>query len=224
MQSPTQYHKIQTVFKRDPETKHKTLIEGDFSIPEFEYLQHNIWEFTEKVDGTNVRVMWDGIKVRFGGKTDNAQLSMKLVDRLFELFTLDDMDQKFPEATTDEPVILYGEGVGGSVKKGAGNYVHCPPSCICNATGFILFDVIIGSWQLRRGSVTEIAEGFGIQQVPIIGTGTLFDMVSRVRSGFKSEWGDFEAEGIVARPLGTELFTRSGHRIITKIKCRDFAR
>jgi hypothetical protein len=32
---------------------------------------------------------------------------------------------------------------------------------------------------------------------------------------------DFQAEGIIARP-SVELFSRGGHRIITKIKCRDF--
>ena len=38
----------------------------------------------------------------------------------------------------------------------------------------------------------------------------------------RSTWGDFEAEGIVARPK-TELMARNGSRLITKIKCRDFA-
>ena len=47
----TQYHKIQSVFKRDPNTKFKTLLEGEYSIPEFEYLKDNEWVFTEKVDG-----------------------------------------------------------------------------------------------------------------------------------------------------------------------------
>jgi len=37
----------------------------------------------------------------------------------------------------------------------------------------------------------------------------------------ESVWGDFQAEGIVARP-GVELFDRAGRRIITKLKCRDF--
>jgi hypothetical protein len=43
-----------------------------------------------------------------------------------------------------------------------------------------------------------------------------------VGCGVKSWWGDFDAEGIVARPQ-VELFTRAGHRIITKLKCKDFA-
>lgn len=42
------------------------------------------------------------------------------------------------------------------------------------------------------------------------------------KRGIRSTWGDFEAEGIVARPK-IELMTRSGHRLVTKIKCRDFA-
>ncbi len=42
-----EYHKIQTVFKRNPENKFKTLLIGDYSMPEFEYLKDNIWSFTE---------------------------------------------------------------------------------------------------------------------------------------------------------------------------------
>ena len=76
------YHKIQTVYKRDPDTKYKTLLIGEFSRPEFEYLQSNMWLFTEKVDGMNIRVMFDGKSIVFGGKTDNAQLTANLVARL----------------------------------------------------------------------------------------------------------------------------------------------
>lgn len=65
-----EYHKINTIFKRDPETRNKTLLEGQYSVPEFEYLANNKWIFTEKIDGTNIRVMWDGKKVTFGGKTE----------------------------------------------------------------------------------------------------------------------------------------------------------
>ena len=54
------------------------------------------------------------------------------------------------------------------------------------------------------------------------GRGTLHEMVEQARKGIKSTWGDFAAEGIVARPA-VELKTRAGHRIITKIKSKDFA-
>ena len=46
-------------------------------------------------------------------------------------------------------------------------------------------------------------------------------MINLVRSGFNSKWGEFKAEGIVARPE-TELKRRNGQRIITKLKYKDF--
>ena len=46
-------------------------------------------------------------------------------------------------------------------------------------------------------------------------------MVDFVRHGFPSQWGDFTAEGVVARPK-VELKTRNGARIITKLKHIDF--
>ena len=36
-----EYHKIITVFERDSETKFKTLKEGIFATPEFDYLKNN---------------------------------------------------------------------------------------------------------------------------------------------------------------------------------------
>lgn len=36
-----EYPKIQTVFKRDPTTNMKTLLDGDWSLPEFGYLANN---------------------------------------------------------------------------------------------------------------------------------------------------------------------------------------
>jgi hypothetical protein len=32
---------------------------GDFACPEFELLQDYEWDWYEKVDGTNIRVIWD---------------------------------------------------------------------------------------------------------------------------------------------------------------------
>ena len=40
----------------------KKLIEGKFRNECVEYLKDNDWIFTEKIDGTNVRVHWDGHK------------------------------------------------------------------------------------------------------------------------------------------------------------------
>jgi len=206
-----EYHKIKTVFNRDPETKYKTLLMGEYSLPEFEYLKDNKWVFTEKVDGTNIRVMFDGEKIIFGGKTDRASIPSQLANRLNELFLpqLHVFKETFPDGAC-----LYGEGYGAKIQKGGGNY-H-------KDQDFVLFDVKIGTWWLERNNVELIAGAFGISIVPSLGTGTLADMFARVKSGFDSAWGSFGAEGIVARPA-VELKTRSGARIITKVKHKDFA-
>ncbi len=205
-----EYHKIQTVYKRNPETRFKTLLEGDYSLPEFAFLAKNEWVFTEKVDGTNIRVMFDGEQITFGGKTDNAQIPAFLVARLNERFLpqLEAFKDIFGEA-----VCLYGEGYGAKIQKGGGNYRQ--------DQDFVLFDVKVGKWWLQREDVEDIASKLSLDIVPIIGSGTLFDMVEQARHGFNSIWGDFKAEGIVARPA-TELKSRNGKRIITKIKHRDF--
>jgi hypothetical protein len=207
-----EYHKIQTVYLRDPKTKFRTLLMGEFAEPEFAYLSDNEWAFTEKVDGTNIRVMYDGGNgLRFGGKTDAAVIPKFLLDRLLEIFG---HREDFLMGTFHDGVCLYGEGYGTKIQKGGGNY---RPD-----QSFVLFDARVGNYWLRRNAVEEIAESLGIEIVPIIGTGTLRDMVALAEQGFTSQWGNFTAEGIVARPT-VELQTRGGRRIITKIKQKDFA-
>lgn len=208
----SEYHKIQTVFKRDPATKHKTLLEGDYSLPEFEYLANNKWVFTEKVDGTNIRVYFREGKVTFGGRTDRAQIPATLVERLNERFL--PQVERLTEVFNGSKVCLYGEGYGAKIQKGGGNY---RPD-----QDFVLFDVMVGDLWLQRPDVEDVAEKMGLDVVPVVGEGTLLEMVEHAKAGIPSVWGDFQAEGYVARPA-TELKTRRGLRLITKIKCRDFA-
>lgn len=201
----SEYHKINSIFKRDESGKR--MLFGEYSQPEFAYLANNEWAFTEKVDGTNIRVMVADGKVQFGGKTDNAQIPAKLFARLTERFVPVTLATKFPDGA-----VLYGEGFGPGIQSG-GLYRK--------DQDFVLFDVRIGQFWLGRLDVEEIALRLGIELVPICGTGTLGDMAKMVESKFTSIWGDFPAEGIVARPK-VELHTRAGERIITKLKHKDF--
>lgn len=201
-----EYHKIQSVFKRDEKT-HK-FIEGDYSLLEFEYLADNIWVWTEKVDGTNIRVMWDGENVAFGGKTDNAQMPPFLLAKLKELFPAEKFTGVFPG------MCLYGEGYGAKIQKGGGNYIK-------DGCDFIMFDIKVGEWWLRRPDIEDVAGKLGIKVVPIINKGPLAQAINFVREGHFSTFGPFLAEGLVLKPE-VELFTRQGHRIVTKIKHKDF--
>lgn len=209
-----EYHKIQTIFKRDIRGQ---IVEGDYTLPVFEYLKDNKWAFTEKVDGTNTRVLWDGSNVQFGGRTANAQMPVFLLKVLQSTFLPEILREVFPDGT----FTLFGEGYGARIQKGGGNYKS-------NGVDFVLFDVLATNsdghsiW-LERPSLYDIAEKLGIGVVPVVGYGTLADAVELVRAGQKSVWGNFTAEGLVLRPY-TELMTRNGHRVIAKIKHRDFTR
>lgn len=206
----SEYHKINTIYKRDPASK--AILDGEWSLPEFAFLAGNQWVFTEKVDGTNIRIVSNGGRVSFAGRTDDAQLPPRLLARLGERFgaTSDRLCEVFPDGA-----VMYGEGYGAKIQKVGHNYRA--------DQDFVLFDVRVGSWWLQRSDVEDVAHKLGVDVVPVIGRGTLHDAINLARTGIMSTWGDFEAEGIVARP-SVELMTRAGNRVIAKIKCRDFRR
>jgi ATP-dependent RNA circularization protein (DNA/RNA ligase family) len=206
----TTYHKINSIYKRDQDT-HKLII-GDYSCESYAYLQDNIWTFTEKVDGTNIRVIAQNGKLSFGGRTDAAQIPKTLLSRLSDLFAQPHANKVSIFECDD--VVLYGEGYGAKIQKGGGNYKP-------DGVDFVLFDVAVGGIFLERDNVDDVAAKLGIQSVPIVGTGTLLDGVQMIIDGFASTWGNFIAEGVVARPA-VELLDRRGNRIITKIKVCDF--
>ncbi len=213
-----EYHKIHTVFKRDLKNNSKTLLNGVWALPEFEYLAKNTWGFTEKVDGMNIRVMLRDGKISFGGKTDNAQIPPKLMTRLMEMFYGADflygmeMGKRMGEIFGGD-ACLYGEGYGAKIQKGGGNYRE--------DQSFVMYDIKVGDLWLKREDVEDVAMKLGLSVVPFIGHGTLYDAVAMAFFGFDSKWGKFKAEGIVARPQ-IELKTRNGSRIIAKIKHKDF--
>jgi len=211
------YHKIQTVFDRDPANRYKTLIAGQWARPEFAWLAGNEWVFTEKVDGTNIRVDWDSERgfVQFGGRTENSQIPTFLFRRLCPMFPGSLFIDLYPETS----MTLYGEGYGAKIRKGGGSYIP-------DGVNFILFDVMIGGIWLERHNVVDIADKLDIDAVPIVGRGPLMEAVGIVERGGQSLVAanpNHIAEGLVMRPA-VELLDRLGRRIITKIKYRDFPR
>lgn len=208
-----QYIKITTLWGREDKRPHNMII-GKFAKPEFELLKDVQWTFTEKVDGTNVRVMWDGNRVMFNGKTDNAQLPTPLFYKLEELFMGQANEQKFEEMFGQDPVCLYGEGFGNKIQAVGKDYNP-------DGVDFVLFDVKVGDWWLERENVVDIAEKLDIKVVPVLLEGTLQEASDMVAKGFKSQYGDLTAEGLVGTP-STPLLNRKGERIITKIKHRDY--
>lgn len=209
-----EYIKIETPFNRDMAGT-KKLIEGDWRNEIVEYLANNQWECTEKIDGTNIGIVWDGHRVSYQGRTERAQIPAHLMNKLIEMFGGETNEELFEQKFGDMPVILFGEGYGAKIQNG-GNYRQ--------DVGYILFDVYLPEsdiW-LKRDSIEGIAKAFGIDAVPIILTGTLQDAIDFVKTKPNSTIGTAVMEGLVCRPA-VEVRDRMGRRVIVKVKVRDFA-
>lgn len=208
------YEKIDTIFSRDIEGT-KKLRPGVFRDPAIKFLALNEWVWTEKVDGTNIRIYWDGHKVSFGGRTDNAQIPATLVEYLNSIFMNTAAEELFEQTFGEKEVIIFGEGYGRKIQKAGSHYIP-------NGVGFIVFDVLVGENYQEREWVEKTAEMFGLKVVPIVGEGTLYNAVHYVMNHPMSVIAaePIEMEGIVCRPK-IEMRDRCGNRLIVKIKWED---
>ena len=222
----TTYHKIETLYERDEKT-HRLKPELILKNPVYGCLK--TWQWTEKIDGTNIRVIWDPAQkfpnsakpaLTFGGRTDNAQLNADLVKWLYENITDEKMRAVFPEI----PVVIYGEGYGAGIQKGGGDYSPTKK--------LIVFDVFVvdpvnsrmGGWWLSWEATCDVAEKLGLDVVRYLGEMTLEEATEKVRAGLKSMASvvnSKDAEGMVGRPLEA-LFDKKGHRLIVNLKTKDF--
>ena len=209
---PIEYPKIETLYDRDEKFKVRT---SEVRMAEFELI--NLWRVTEKIDGMNIRVIWDANpqNLRFCGRTDNALLPAPLVSYLRKKFT----EEMFLSFTDD--VILFGEGYGPKIQNGGG-YRSTP--------GFRLFDVRVGDWWLEPDSMNDIASQFNIVTVPSHGfIETLPRSADELRliTGNNSSTAHTDGgtghqpEGIVARTIPL-LLDRAGRRVMWKLKFKDF--
>ena len=231
------YPKIQTLWKRDQDTG--IIIPQNYSKDEF--LNIKMWHVTEKVDGMNVRVQYnryidESLKiavlptVKFGGRTDKAQMPGELMQYLERVFRLTPLNLCFPDATY---VCLFGEGYGPKIQGGGGLYT--------DKQEFILFDVFVDGWWLKQDAVSEIARFFGIPRVPELGIWTkeramdfvdprvniyteknhLFTGRTIPKSVIAQE--EREMEGVMCRSHPLMLF-RNRTPIQFKLKVKDFKR
>jgi len=221
------YPKINTLWKRDEDNKF-CILPGQFSCPEFQAIKR--WRPTEKIHGTNLRVILDqipnhGVKrpsVWYRGKTKDAQIPSIMVDYLRKTFTPEILSAVFPEPSL---VYLFGEGYGAKIQKGGGKYRPDP--------GFILFDIWvqckleekrqIDGWWLSRENVKDVAEQLNLPSVPELGIMTMEEAIELVKGKRMSSVSQEElvAEGIVVRSHPLMLF-RNGDPIMWKLKVRDY--
>jgi hypothetical protein len=202
------FHKIETLYERDM----ATFKVDPSKLKNRTYSLIKTWQWTEKIDGTNIRIIWQDGKLSFGGKTDNAQIHGDLIKHLYELISPVKLAEVFPDTTA----VIYGEGYGAGIQKGGGYSA---------SKKFIAFDVLVGGkWWLNWENTCDVAEKLEIDVVPFVGEMSLEAATEMVRVGFKSPlaMAPMAAEGLVGR-TAEPLFDKKGARLIVKLKTKDFA-
>lgn len=209
------YTKIETLYNRSLEGN-KKLISGDYCNQTVKLLKDVTWIGTEKIDGTNIRVIWDGYSISFAGRADKTIIPSFLNDKLTEMFCNPETEQVFEQLFGENEFILFGEGYGNRI--GKAGHLYRPDN------SFILFDVyaVKSDIWLQRDAIEDIARALGIDAVPIVFEGTLDEAVAYVKTRPQSTIGTAPMEGIVCKPI-VDVLTRNKERVIVKVKARDFA-
>ena len=208
------YTKIDTIFERNLNGT-KKLTKGKFRDKTVEFLKDNEWICTEKIDGMNIGIVWDGHTVSYQGRTERAQIPDALLDSLNECFGGSINEELFEQKFGEMPVILFGEGYGRRIQVKR-DYKFKPK--------FILFDVYLPEQDLwlERESIEDIARTFNIKAVPIVMRATLQEAVDFIKTKPKSILNsDVDMEGLVCKPA-VDLLSRVGKGMIVKIKVEDF--
>ena len=204
-----EYQKIPNVFMFDE--KYRNIV-GYNSVANT--LKDIIWQGTEKIDGTNVRIYWDGHRIEFKGHTEKSQLPENLTKYLTETFLTQEMEYVFEQIFGEKEAYIFGEGYGYKIQANGDKYL---PNSEC---GFIVFDVNIDGWDLKRESVDDIASRLNLPSVPVVFEGTLEEAEAFVSKHPMSTLnnGLHEMEGIILVPRDIQLYDNK-HKMI-KFKCK----
>ncbi len=222
----TPYSSIETVYTRDKETN--VLNFGEIRCIENTCIK--TWTISEKIDGTNIRVIVTkgGIEVR--GRTDKAELNHDLIkailaifpshERLLEYFT-EYRGQELPEEWS---VTFYGEGYGAGIQSG-GHY--------SDTKRFRCFDLLLGeSWWTDDDEMRRVCDELGIPTAPWLAVTPnlpktreeLIEIIPFSQVALEDRGvSDVPAEGIVAKPLHV-LLNRHKDRVMWKITLREWGK
>lgn len=242
----SEYPKTENLLKRD-DTTHK-LILGEFRERAFE--QVGTWHVTEKIDGTNIRLVltrhspgfdlaggaefesaWD-YDVR--GRSDAANLPKGFIEQAVPDIRTSTMCNALsaidPQGYSDLGMIVYGEGYGPGIQKCGGHYAA--------KKSLRIFDVLTfaeGCKPLWRSwhDVETVATMLGLSTAPIISTAmSTGDVIAYVQhkpySVVESAEGPSEADGVVQMEgvvcrTDPYLYDSRGSRVKFKLKAHDLA-
>jgi ATP-dependent RNA circularization protein (DNA/RNA ligase family) len=212
------YPKITSPFKRT-DAKSKTVNVDVWFDDYAKFFGENGLPFyaTEKVDGTNLNIVYDGNHIQYTGHTDKTVWDPEVEEWIKSKFQTPEFEQICEQLFGEHEIKLCGELIGPKIQS---NFYKLEDY------KFILFDIhnnTTNAWWSRE-KVEQIAKELNLDIVPVIGetTDTLRGWVNYLHNyKFISKFNnDVEIEGFVVRPL-MEILKANGERVIYKIKIND---
>lgn len=210
------YQKIETLFEFDLATKQFI---DKFYNPLVEQLKDYTWVFTEKIDGTNLRIHWDGYNLTYSGRTDDANFSEEQSLWIESNIVTKEIEQVFEQIFKDKWITIYGELYGKNIQKRGRFY--------SDNYQFKVFDIMLPILEkplkekyVSRKVMESICKSLGYDTVPILFEGTINEGLSYVLNNDKSSFSEASLEGVVGK-IKYDLLDENGKRIIIKIKKRD---
>ena len=175
---------------------------------------------TEKIDGTNIRIYWDGHRIEWAGRTDKSEIPAEVKSLLEDKFV--DSEIIFEQNFGDKEVYLNCEAFGGKIQGGLYG----------GKERLILFDACVNGKYASRNDLFWFSDLFGLK---VVRAKVLEDWDEAVKYvldikknpqdhiSCECENGTTVEEGLVVRPL-VQLYDENGNRLQAKMKVRDFAR
>ena len=197
----------------------QSLIIGDYAQDEF--AQIKIWNVQEKIDGTNIRVIfsaedWNLTTVFVHGRTDASEVPKHLNNYIEDHFfgrNVSALEKLMPNL---DGIVLFGEGYGPKIQTGGGNYR--------DDVGFILFDVWSGTRWSTREEVKQIAEMLALPTPYDYGLMTEDEIIALVKSKPQSPSAirPMELEGVICRSEPLMIRNSDNNPVMWKLKCKEF--
>ena len=213
----TKYSKYSSPFKKDE--KFKNTIETSQILPV------GRWIKTEKIDGTNIRIIItksdnDGNRIVYVGSrklilNPKDKTSNQYMDCLNDI-NFNKLKEYFEEI--DSTIIIYGEGYGSGVQKG-GIY--------SSKKNYRVFDIRIGNAYQDFEYIEKVCIDNQLNIVPVIGEvreityGECITSLDKFKETLIKEGDGGIPEGIVYK-FEPVLLNKYGERLIFKVKFKDF--
>ena len=214
----SEYPKLKNLHKRDP-ADNKVIDEFTDEIFSPEQLGNAGWTWREKMDGTNLRIIWDGHRAEYRGRTDRAQFSDGQTMFLDEKIKSPAFEELLEQTFGNTEAVLFGELIGNKLQ---GN-----PHKV-DGYEIRVYDAFVAGWWLLPASVDELASDLGLGSAEIIVVAPIGHMhrvmknIASITEAFEGEAEPLEyLEGIVGTAPGGVLH-RSGAILRVKLKLENY--